>query len=215
MIRFHLALIALSVAVPSAAMHRPLAAQTTVPTAAPAPAGLAGTLRPGDVVRLKIWREPDFSGDFPIDENGTAVFPRLGPMPVASYTVDSLKRTLLAGYAAYLVNPSIEVTALHRVNVLGAVRSPGLYQVDATMTVADALALAGGVASDGRSDRVELVRDGARLPANLEARTRLADTPIRSGDQLFVAQRSWLSRNVGLVAAGISAMGLVASAAIH
>jgi len=31
----------------------------------------------------------------------------------------------------------------------------------------------------------------------------IADTPLRSGDELFVPQRSWLSRNAGLVLAGI------------
>ncbi|HEX5385664.1 MAG TPA: polysaccharide biosynthesis/export family protein [Gemmatimonadales bacterium] len=175
----------------------------------------AATLRPGDVIRLKIWREPDFSGDFTISDAGSAVLPRLGPVPVASYTVDSLTRTLVARYAAFLVNPSIEVTALRRVNVLGSVKNPGLYQVDPTMTVADALALAGGVASDGKSDHIELVRDGRRMEVALAAETRLADTPIRSGDQLYVPQRSWLSRNVGVLAAGVSAIGLVAAAAIN
>jgi protein involved in polysaccharide export with SLBB domain len=174
-----------------------------------------GALRPGDVVRLKIWREPDFSGDYPVDETGTVVFPRLGPVRVASITTDSLKAALVRSYAAYLVNPSIEVTALRRVNVLGAVRTPGLYQVDPTMSVADALALAGGVAGDGRGDHVELVRNGTRLQTEIRGDTRLADTPIRSGDQLYVPRSSWLSRNAGVVAAGISALGLVTAAAIN
>jgi polysaccharide export outer membrane protein len=191
------------------ALAAPLAAQ------APSPPERPGALRPGDVVRLKIWREPDFSGDYPVDETGTAVFPRLGPVRVASVTADSLKAMLVESYAAYLVNPSIEVTALRRVKVLGAVKSPGLYQVDPTMSVADALALAGGVAGDGRGDHVELVRGGARLQTDLRSDTRLADTPIRSGDQLYVPQRGWLSRNAGVVAAGISAIGLVAAAAIN
>jgi polysaccharide export outer membrane protein len=188
-----------------------LVAQDAAPSTPAAPL----TLRPGDVIRLKIWREPDFSGDYPIDESGMATFPRLGPVRAASFTTDSLKRTLVASYAAYLVNPSIEVTTLRRLNVLGAVRNPGLYQVDPTVTVADAIALAGGITDNGKSDRVELVRDGKRLPANVNGTTRLADTPLRSGDQLFVPQRGWLSRNVGVVAAGISALGLVAAAAIN
>jgi protein involved in polysaccharide export with SLBB domain len=173
-----------------------------------------GALRPGDVVRLKVWREPDFSGDYPIDETGSAVFPRLGPLNVAAYSVDSLKQMLVTRYTEYLVNPSIEVMALRRVNVLGSVKNPGLYQVDPTMTVADALALAGGVTGDGKSDHVELVREGQHLDANLTAKTRLGDTPVRSGDQLYVPQRSWLSRNAGVIAAGVSAMGLLAAAAI-
>ena len=33
----------------------------------------------------------------------------------------------------------------------------------------------------------------------------LANAAIRSGDQLFVPERSWLSRNTGVMATGISA----------
>lgn len=213
MARIHFAFLALSVVLLTAARSRSLAAQSAPATIAASEPPLA--LRPGDVIRLKVWREPDFSGDYPIDESGVATFPRLGRVSVAAFTIDSLKRSLVASYAAYLVNPSVEVTALRRVNVLGAVRNPGLYQVDPTVTVADALALAGGVADNGRSGQVELVRGGKRLPANLGGTTRLADTPIRSGDQLYVPQKSWLSRNVTVVAASISAVGLVAAAALH
>jgi hypothetical protein len=39
----------------------------------------------------------------------------------------------------------------------------------------------------------------------LDKATRLADTPIRTGDQLYVPQRSWISRNGGLFAASLSA----------
>ena len=31
-------------------------------------------LRPGDVVRLRIWREPDLSGDFPVNESSQVVW---------------------------------------------------------------------------------------------------------------------------------------------
>jgi hypothetical protein len=33
----------------------------------------------------------------------------------------------------------------------------------------------------------------------------VGESPLRSGDQLFVPERSWLSRNPGVVMGGISA----------
>jgi protein involved in polysaccharide export with SLBB domain len=77
------------------------------------------------------------------------------------------------------------------------------------MTVADAVALAGGATSDGKIDKVELRRAGRTLMVDLGTRTRLSTTPVQSGDQLFVPQKSWTSRNTGLVAAGITAMTTV------
>lgn len=168
-----------------------------------------GLLLPGDQIRLKIWREPDLSGDFQVNVAGKVVLPKLGEMVVAGVTPDSLHTVLVHSYSQFLRDPSIEVTVLRRVNVLGAVRNPGLYPLDATMTVADAVALAGGATSDGKVDKVELRRGAQRVMVDLGSRTRLSATPVQSGDQLFVPQKSWTSRNSGLVAAGITAMTTV------
>jgi protein involved in polysaccharide export with SLBB domain len=159
---------------------------------------------PGDQLRLKIWREPEMSGDIQVDEAGVATLPRLGPVAVSRMSADSLKRMLIHKYAEFLRDPAIEVTVRRRVTILGAVRTPGVYHLDPTMTLADALALAGGAAPDGKKNAVELRRQGERVAATLGERARIADTPLRSGDELFVPERSWVSRNFGLVLAGIS-----------
>jgi protein involved in polysaccharide export with SLBB domain len=164
----------------------------------------SSTVRPGDQLRLKIWREPEMSGDIQVDEAGVATLPRLGPVAVGQMSADSLKRMLIGKYAEFLRDPAIEVTVRRRVTIVGAVRTPGVYYLDPTMTLADALALAGGAASEGKKNAVELRREGERVPATLGERARIADTPLRSGDELFVPERSWVSRNFGLVLAGIS-----------
>ena len=163
-----------------------------------------GLLRPGDVIRLRIWREPDLSGDFPVDETGTVTFPKIGTFRVLDYTTAALKAKLLESYAVYLRNPSVEVTMLRRINVLGAVQRPGLYPIDPTMTIADALAMAGGATPTGDQHHVVLVRNGVRVTEALSAETSIAETPLRSGDQLFVPERSFIVRNSGLVAASLS-----------
>jgi protein involved in polysaccharide export with SLBB domain len=163
-------------------------------------------LKPGDVVRLKIWREPDLSGDFVVDEREHVVFAKIGSVAVAGITTDSLKRMLVRNYSAYLRDPAIDVVLLRRVNILGAVRNPGLYQIDMTMTIADAMSMAGGASEDGRPDRAELRRGGERLTVDLSAHTRLAETPLQSGDQLYFPQRSWISRNPAIVAGTLTAL---------
>ncbi|MFL5561387.1 MAG: polysaccharide biosynthesis/export family protein [Gemmatimonadaceae bacterium] len=162
-------------------------------------------LRPGDVVRLRIWREPDLSGDFMVDETGVTMLPKVGPVQVIGRSVDSLRADLLALYRRYVSQPSIEVTPLRRVRVTGAVRTPGLYTVDPTMTIADAIALAGGVTPQGRRDRITLVRGDLSLDLRdfgSERRTRYS---LHSGDEVFVPQSSWLSRNPGVAIGAVSA----------
>jgi protein involved in polysaccharide export with SLBB domain len=183
--------------------HFRLQAQVEVSRLAGATADSTG-IQPGDRIRLKVWREPDMSDSVVIDAGGDATLPRLGPVHVAGWTPDSLRRFLVTSYSKYLRDPAIEVTVLPRVTILGAVRNPGVQNLDPTLTIADALALAGGASPDGKQDNIELRRRGARVPVKLSLATRLADTPVRSGDQLVVPQRSWLSRNTGVVLGGIS-----------
>ena len=161
-------------------------------------------LRPGDVVRLRIWREPDMSGQFVVDEAGSVIFPRVGEYFVLNETPETLTGKLLVDFRQYLVNPSIEITVLRRIRIIGSVNEPGLHLLDPTVTVADALAQAGGATPIGDLDKVRIVRDGKDIAVDVTADTRLADSPIRSGDQLFVPERSWISRNAGIVAATIS-----------
>ncbi len=163
-------------------------------------------VRPGDLVRLRIWREEDLSGEFQVDAAGPVVFPRLGEYQVAGETSQSLANRLIDDYRRYLRNPLIEITVLKRVQVLGAVARPGVYNVDPTTTIADALALAGGVSSIGSQDKIRIMRDGAELTTGVSERTMIGDSPIQSGDQIFVPERSLFARNTAVYTTIISAV---------
>jgi protein involved in polysaccharide export with SLBB domain len=173
-------------------------------------------LQPGDVIRLRIWREPDLSGEFPVDESGTAVFPKLGPTKVASITADSLRTMLVATYSQYLRDPAIEVTFLRRVTILGAVNHPGIYPVDPTMTVHDAFALAGGTIPTGSPKHFKLRRNGKEIDVDFSQDTPIGRTSIRSGDELYVPERSWFARNgIYVVGAVITATAIIVSTVIR
>jgi polysaccharide export outer membrane protein len=190
----------------AAVAHPALAQEDTTSKASPA----QEYVQPGDVVKLWVWREEELSGEFLVPENGMVVFPKIGVQKVTDVPMPALRDALLAEFQKYLRNPSVEVTFLRRVNVLGAVRRPGVYTLDPTMTVSMALAMAEGTTGDGRPDRVELHRDGQTLIADIKQRTKIGELPIRSGDQLYVPERSWILRNTGLVATAISGVfGLV------
>jgi len=161
-------------------------------------------LGPGDFIVIKIWREPDLSDTVTVDNGGVAVFPKLGQVQVTGIGPDSLERLLVSQYARYLQNPSIRVTVLRRITIWGAVVKPGTYPVDLTMTITDALALAGGAASNGKTNEVELRRGSHRTVLDLSRNIQqVRDISLHSGDQLFVPERSWASRNAGLIVAAI------------
>ena len=198
-------LVAFLLACASTASFQPPSALDTPARAALAP------MQPGDMVRVRIWREPDLSGEFTVNETGSVVLPRLGALQVTGESASAFRARVVSAYEAFLSHSSVEVTLLRRLLVLGAVRNPGLYQVDPTMTVEDGLALAGGVTPEGNPNHMELVRHGARVPVRLSMRTQINGSSIRSGDQLYVPQRSWASRNPGVI---VGILSVVATSAV-
>jgi protein involved in polysaccharide export with SLBB domain len=180
-------------------------AKAQVQDAAPPSVGFGGALRPGDIVRLRIWREDDLSGEFQVNARGVVTLPRLGEYDVHDETAEHLVTRLLDDYRRYLLNPSIEVTVLRRVNILGAVSKPGIYNVDPTVTIADALALAGGVTPIGNGDQIRIVREGVELSTSVSQRTLIGDSPLQSGDQIFVPERSIFKRSTAVYTTLISA----------
>ena len=179
------------------------------------PAPALNPVHPGDVVRVRIWREPDLSGEFTVDETGAVVLPRLGAVAIGDEPAGAVRTRLVGAYEQFLSHTAVEVTVLRRLQVLGAVKSPGLYSVDPTMTVEDGLALAGGVTTEGSPDHIELIRHGERLPVRLSRRTPINDSPIRSGDQLYVPNRGWISRNPGVAVGILSVLATTAVIVFH
>jgi polysaccharide export outer membrane protein len=171
-------------------------------------------LQPGDGIRLRFWREPSLNGEYFVDETGAVTVPLVGTITVTGIPADQLKRDLLRDLEAQLVNQTVQINLLTRVRILGAVHRPGLYHVDPTMMLGDAVALAGGATPNGRLDRVRIVRGGEIAIARVNA-TEPVFVEVRSGDQIVVPERSWISRNSAVVFGAVisAAAMLVAQAA--
>ena len=154
-----------------------------------------GPLQPGDVVRLNISREEGMSGDYPVDETGRAALPLIGMWLVTNVPADQARQDILAAYEEQLRNQTIQVVFLRRVRVLGEVRNPGLYHLDPTMTLGDAVALAGGPTPQA-SDDIQIFRAGTEIHADM---IQPALQQVESGDYIVVQERGWWSRNARYV----------------
>jgi protein involved in polysaccharide export with SLBB domain len=161
------------------------------------------TLNAGDLVRIQIWREQDLSGDFPVDESGVVTLPLVGPKRVTGIPIPRLRDQLIEAYRVHLRNPSINITPLRRVNVLGEVARPGLYPVDPTVSLAGVVALAGGATPIGDLRRIRIVRGGQVLTEHAGAAQTLDSMDVRSGDQIFVDRRGWFDRNSTFVVSAL------------
>ena len=172
-------------------------------------------LEPGDMVRVSFSVERNLNGDFPVDETYRVGLPLLGWTDVEGIPGSALRDSLVGAYGTQLRNQTVQVTPLRRVRVMGDVQNPGLYHLDPTMTLLDAIALAGGPSSSGQLDGVEIIRDGTVVASDL-GEADLVGSFVRSGDQIMVPSRSWFSRNAGwVIGTVVSASAIIYAALIN
>lgn len=176
-----------------------LAAQADAPERRAVPVPLEAiadaTLLPGDALEIRIWREPDLSGTFLVDPEGAVTLPLLGRQRVVDLPLAELREMLLELYRVELRNPSIEITPLRRIYVLGEVNRPGLLALDPTVTLAGAVAMAGGANPTGDLRKLRIMRDGEVHRDQVGPEQDLMSVDIRSGDQIFVERRGWFDRH--------------------
>jgi polysaccharide export outer membrane protein len=109
---------------------------------------------PGDLVQIQIFDAPELSQQARITDAGDVPLLMGGNVKVAGLTPEQAQDAIAKALvdAHYLVNPRVSVTvmqyATENVSVIGEVRTPGAYPITTGRTVAEVIALAGGLMPD-------------------------------------------------------------------
>jgi protein involved in polysaccharide export with SLBB domain len=186
--------------------------RSTPPAVTPVPQTMlrSWTTQPGDQIRVRVWREPELSGEVFVQADGSAIFPALGRLVVGGLTADSLNSLLLARFRQRIVDTPVDATLIRPLPVLGAIRAPGVYQIEPTATAIQVIARAGGTMGSEELPRIFLLRqDGARY--DLSPEQSLGGFDIRNGDALLVQDRSWFLRNQRRITVVSAVASIVAS----
>jgi polysaccharide export outer membrane protein len=173
----------------------------------------AETLKPGDQLRIVVWRKPEMSGDFQIAGNGTITHPLYREVPVTGVPLSVVEERLRVFLAKYETNPQFVIQPLVKVVVAGEVRTPNIFSVPPETTIGQALVLAGGPTERGNLRSVRLIRDGQTITIDLTGPDAEASVlQIRSGDQLVVARRRGSALNVvAPITSSIAALAAIVS----
>jgi polysaccharide export outer membrane protein len=175
------------------------------------------SLAPGDVARLTVWRQPEFSGDLVVAQDGSLTHPLLHHVKVAGVPLSVAEERIRDFLKQYDANPEFSFYPLLRVYVLGEVRTPSTYTVPPGTTVAEAVALAGGSTTGADMQRVRLVRGNEQSYLDLtRPDLEMAHTTVRSGDEIVVGRKTNALRdNIGPISAVIAALATVANLYIN
>lgn len=109
-----------------------------------------------DVIEIQIEDAPELSGSFRITKTGSFLMPFLGRITAQNKTPEELTKLLTEGLRdRYLSNPNVKVVVRQYNSrsffIQGAVRNPGVYQVEGKPSLLVLLTLAGGLAENHSS----------------------------------------------------------------
>ncbi len=116
----------------------------------------------GDILQIVTWKEPDFSGDFPVRIDGKISFPLLDDMQAAGRTTARVRDELTEKLKEYVTHPVVSVAVKsmesQKFYILGEVLKPGEYPLSKNLTVLHAIALAQGFTEWAGKNDIVLIR---------------------------------------------------------
>jgi polysaccharide export outer membrane protein len=152
-------------------------------------------LSPGDVISVRVFMEPEFSGKHRISDGGTIAIMYNKGIQAAGRTTDELAQDITTRLRALIRRPMVQVdldteASTRKVAVSGAVVNPGSVTVPFGGSLASAVLMA-GIAPQADLTQVRVTRAGqASFVIDLNG-IRQGDavtepTPARDGDLIYV-----------------------------
>jgi polysaccharide export outer membrane protein len=141
------------------------AANTTARTAARAanvPVQPEYRIGAGDKLQINVYKEADLSPALQVRPDGRITMPLVGDIAAAGQTPMQLQRRLAESLREYVANPVVTVmvteVADRVVYVMGEVAQPGAIPLKGSMTVLQALAMAGGFKEFAKPGSIKVLR---------------------------------------------------------
>jgi len=143
----------------------------------------------GDKLKVEVFGEPELTGESEVNASGNISLPLLGDVPAKGTTLDQFSGTLRQRLQhGYIKNPQLNVQVLNYrpIYVQGEVKHGGEFPFKAGLSIADAVALAGGYTYRAVSTSILLRRQGEATGRSIPMDGSI---PVLPGDNLLVQER--------------------------
>jgi polysaccharide biosynthesis/export protein len=189
------------------ASQTPIGRQPDVPAVQPA-ATSGYMIGPQDLLTITVFDEADLTNKYRVDTEGMITFPLIGRIPAAGLSIGEFQDRLVAQLSSgFIKNPQVRVEMdqykSQSVFVIGEVRQPGKITMTGSMSLVEALALAGSPTASASSELIVVhprkPAPGATLPEedtdadrtqvnikDLQIGKAGLDIVLRDGDTIFV-----------------------------
>jgi polysaccharide biosynthesis/export protein len=152
---------------------------------------------PEDLLDISVWKNPELSRTVPVRPDGKVSLPLVNDIQAAGLTPTALREQLTRRLAEFIPAPEVAVIVreVHsvKVAVVGAVKTPGRYELKSAATVLELIALAQGLTDFANRDRIVVMRQEngqtKRIPFNyrkVSAGDEQENLIVRPGDIIVV-----------------------------
>lgn len=137
-----------------------------------------------------------------VDPMGNIQIPLIGELRAAGYSREEVETEVKENLGRYLVNPKVFVKVSgytsFSISVLGKVHKPGRYEIKRPVRLSEAIALAGGLTSEGTLGKVYVARQtGSATKFNItEVWTKKGireDMVLGRDDIVYVPHKLWIT----------------------
>lgn len=146
-------------------------------------------LRPNDRLRVKVYNEPEISGEYQVDASGFISIPLAGRIKASGQTTERLERSIVTRLTDGVIRDpkvSVEVATYAPFYILGEVKRPAEIPYKPGLLVLDAIASAGGYTYRANEKKVFIRRAGSLIE---EVHSMDAPIPVYPGDNIRVPER--------------------------
>jgi polysaccharide biosynthesis/export protein len=152
-----------------------------------------------DVLSINVWKEQEVSKTVPVRSDGKISLPLAGEVQASGETPLQLEKILASKLQSFISEPEVTVIVTQinsqKFNILGQVTKAGTFPLTSSMTVLDAIALAGGFRDFAKQKSIYVLRknpDGgeSRLPFNykevIKGNKMAQNIRVQPGDTIVV-----------------------------
>ncbi|MFT4114931.1 SLBB domain-containing protein [Silvibacterium sp.] len=150
---------------------------------------------PGDLLRIRVWGQVNFTANVRVDRSGEIYLPQVGPVHVAGLPFqtldDHVRQAVGRVYRHFDLTADIGQIRAVQVYVVGQAHRPGTYTVSSLSTLVDVLFTSGGPSVSGSLRHVYLKRGGQQI-ADFDLYDLLVkgdkskDVKVESGDVVYI-----------------------------
>lgn len=122
----------------------------------------AYTVKPGDLLTISVWKEPDLQGPVLVRPDGTFTIPLVGEIDARGKSVAELQKIVSERLVKFIADPVVTVSVQevrgNKIYVIGQVAKPGEFVVNPQVNVMQALSMAGGTTPFASLDEIKILR---------------------------------------------------------